>query len=121
MFNNGDEMQVFARTSFVPEGCGYITRGRLYPVTEEFCIGTAGLHAFRSQLELPVQATGPVLCLWQDCSHLDGRDWERVTAEDRVLELRQYINDGHTDDAMAIAAIRAEIQALEEGRYVPKL
>lgn len=66
-------MTLYVRTDYIPEGCGYLTAGKLYEVTDLSHAGDCGNILCDNNEE-------HFILLGDECAHI-GREWEQVTLE----------------------------------------
>jgi hypothetical protein len=94
--------KVYARTSTVPDGCDYITPGKLYE-----CIDLDG-WGFRIAIDGASRDT--TLCLWWECAHLDGGHWERIETDGEPPET---IATPSRYQLLTIEELEADLSAIE--------
>ena len=87
--------KVYARTNTVPDGCDYITPGKLYE-----CISptSSGFEFYDDDGECDFAA-------WEDSLHLGGGDWERVEIPEEAPPSRYQL--------LTIEELEADLSAIE--------
>lgn len=69
-------MTLYVRTDYVPEGCDYLTVGKLYEVTDLSHAGDSGNTLCDDDAEI-------FILLGDKCAHI-GKEWEQVTFPDNI-------------------------------------
>jgi hypothetical protein len=87
--------KVYARTNTVPDGCDYITPGKLYEANEEGC------SSFLWHDDKGLIRGG----YWRRSSHLHGGDWERVELSEEAPPSRYQL--------LTIEELEADLSAIE--------